>query len=229
MVHNGIEYGDMQLICEAYDILKNVLGMSAAEMHDVFAEWNKGELDSYLDRDHPGHPRLQGRGRPAARGQDPRHRRPEGHRQVDGHRGARARHPAHPHRRGGLRPLPLGHQGRACRRLEGARRPEAEVRGRPQGLRRGRPQGPVRLQDRLLRPGLHAHARGGQGARLEPQLRRRRPHVARRLHHPLGLPRARSRRPSTRTPASPTCCSTPSSGTRSWAARTRGAAWSPRR
>jgi 6-phosphogluconate dehydrogenase len=48
MVHNGIEYGDMQLICEAYDILKNVLGMSAFEMRDVFAEWNKGELDSYL-------------------------------------------------------------------------------------------------------------------------------------------------------------------------------------
>jgi len=48
MVHNGIEYGDMQLICEAYDILKNVLGMSAFEMHDVFAEWNEGELDSYL-------------------------------------------------------------------------------------------------------------------------------------------------------------------------------------
>ena len=48
MVHNGIEYGDMQLICEAYNILKNGLGMSAQEMHDVFAEWNKGELDSYL-------------------------------------------------------------------------------------------------------------------------------------------------------------------------------------
>jgi 6-phosphogluconate dehydrogenase len=48
MVHNGIEYGDMQLICEAYDIMKRVLGMSAFEMHDVFAEWNRGELDSYL-------------------------------------------------------------------------------------------------------------------------------------------------------------------------------------
>ncbi|WP_028390834.1 NADP-dependent phosphogluconate dehydrogenase [Bacillus cihuensis] len=48
MVHNGIEYGDMQLICEAYFILKNVLGLSATELHDVFAEWNKGELDSYL-------------------------------------------------------------------------------------------------------------------------------------------------------------------------------------
>src|SRR6266480_7194067 len=48
MVHNGIEYGDMQLICEAYNIMKNGLGMSADEMHDVFAEWNKGDLDSYL-------------------------------------------------------------------------------------------------------------------------------------------------------------------------------------
>jgi len=48
MVHNGIEYGDMQLICEAYSIMKNGLGMSADEMHRVFAEWNEGELDSYL-------------------------------------------------------------------------------------------------------------------------------------------------------------------------------------
>jgi 6-phosphogluconate dehydrogenase len=48
MVHNGIEYGDMQLTCEAYNIMKNGLGMSAQEMHDVFAEWNKGDLDSYL-------------------------------------------------------------------------------------------------------------------------------------------------------------------------------------
>ena len=48
MVHNGIEYGDMQLICEAYFLMKECLGMTADEMHDVFAEWNKGELDSYL-------------------------------------------------------------------------------------------------------------------------------------------------------------------------------------
>ncbi len=48
MVHNGIEYGDMQLICEAYHVMKDLLGMSAAEMHEVFKEWNKGELDSYL-------------------------------------------------------------------------------------------------------------------------------------------------------------------------------------
>jgi len=48
MVHNGIEYGDMQLICEAYHILKNGLGMTADEMHPVFKEWNEGELESYL-------------------------------------------------------------------------------------------------------------------------------------------------------------------------------------
>jgi 6-phosphogluconate dehydrogenase len=48
MVHNGIEYGDMQLICEAYWMLKNALGLSNDELYDVFAEWNRGELDSYL-------------------------------------------------------------------------------------------------------------------------------------------------------------------------------------
>jgi 6-phosphogluconate dehydrogenase len=48
MVHNGIEYGDMQLICEAYALMKDGLGMAPDEMAKVFAEWNKGELDSYL-------------------------------------------------------------------------------------------------------------------------------------------------------------------------------------
>jgi 6-phosphogluconate dehydrogenase len=48
MVHNGIEYGDMQLICEAYNLMKTGLGLSADQMHQVFGEWNKTELDSYL-------------------------------------------------------------------------------------------------------------------------------------------------------------------------------------
>jgi 6-phosphogluconate dehydrogenase len=48
MVHNGIEYGDIQLICEAYQLLKDGLDMTADEFHDMFTEWNKGELDSYL-------------------------------------------------------------------------------------------------------------------------------------------------------------------------------------
>ncbi len=48
MVHNGIEYGDMQLITEAYQIMKELLGMSAEEMHEVFKKWNTGDLNSYL-------------------------------------------------------------------------------------------------------------------------------------------------------------------------------------
>jgi 6-phosphogluconate dehydrogenase len=48
MVHNGIEYGDMQLICEAYDVMQHALGMSPDEMSATFTEWNKGKLDSYL-------------------------------------------------------------------------------------------------------------------------------------------------------------------------------------
>ena len=48
MTHNGIEYGDMQLICEAYHLMKEALGLSPDEMHEVFKEWNTGELDSYL-------------------------------------------------------------------------------------------------------------------------------------------------------------------------------------
>ncbi|NGX43377.1 MAG: 6-phosphogluconate dehydrogenase, decarboxylating [Chlamydiae bacterium] len=48
MVHNGIEYGDMQLICEAYHLMKTALGLEAEQLHEVFKKWNEGELDSYL-------------------------------------------------------------------------------------------------------------------------------------------------------------------------------------
>ena len=48
MVHNGIEYGDMQLISEAYHIMKDYVGLSHDEMYEIFDEWNKGDLDSYL-------------------------------------------------------------------------------------------------------------------------------------------------------------------------------------
>ena len=48
MVHNGIEYGDMQLICEAYHFMRNGIGLDNARMHDIFTQWNKGKLDSYL-------------------------------------------------------------------------------------------------------------------------------------------------------------------------------------
>ena len=48
MVHNGIEYGDMQLICEAYQLMRDLLGLSYEEMHQIFTRWNETELDSYL-------------------------------------------------------------------------------------------------------------------------------------------------------------------------------------
>jgi 6-phosphogluconate dehydrogenase len=48
MVHNGIEYGDMQLICEAYNIMRNILGLSCGEIGDIFAKWDQGNLNSYL-------------------------------------------------------------------------------------------------------------------------------------------------------------------------------------
>jgi 6-phosphogluconate dehydrogenase len=48
MVHNGIEYGDMQLICEAYQVMRDGLGMTPDEMHQVFKTWNEGDLESYL-------------------------------------------------------------------------------------------------------------------------------------------------------------------------------------
>jgi 6-phosphogluconate dehydrogenase len=50
MVHNGIEYGDMQMICEAYFLMEKALGLSPNEMHHIFADWNQGELNSYLVR-----------------------------------------------------------------------------------------------------------------------------------------------------------------------------------
>ena len=88
MVHNGIEYGDMQLICEAYQLLKDGLGLSADELHEVFAEWNKGELDSYLIEITAADLREEGRGRHSARRQDSGYRRTERHRQVDRHQRA---------------------------------------------------------------------------------------------------------------------------------------------
>ena len=55
MVHNGIEYGDMQLIAEIYDLLHRGLGLTAEQLHDVFARWNNGELQILFDRDHCGY------------------------------------------------------------------------------------------------------------------------------------------------------------------------------
>ena len=125
MVHNGIEYGDMQLICEAYQLLKDGLGLTADELHEVFAEWNKGELDSYLIEITRADLRQEGRRRHAAGRQDSRHRRPEGHRQVDRHQRARSGHAGHADRRSRIRALPLGDEGRARGGVQDSERAEA--------------------------------------------------------------------------------------------------------
>ena len=109
MVHNGIEYSDMQLIGEAYQLLRDGLGKTAPEIADVFAEWNKGDLDSYLieitaevlkpDRRQD---------RQAAGRRHPRRGRAEGHRPLDGEVGTRPRGAGHRYRRGRLRPRAVG-------------------------------------------------------------------------------------------------------------------------
>jgi 6-phosphogluconate dehydrogenase len=72
MVHNGIEYGDMQMICETYHLMKQGLGMTNRQMHAVFTKWNKGELNSYLIEITRVIPTTAGNGVPHARGRSVR-------------------------------------------------------------------------------------------------------------------------------------------------------------
>ncbi|GAA3035899.1 hypothetical protein GCM10017559_74450 [Streptosporangium longisporum] len=85
MVHNGIEYADMQLIAEAYDLLRQGLGRTPAELADIFAEWNEERAVLVPDRDHRGGAPPGRRGhRYAAGRRDRRPGRAEGHRPLDG-------------------------------------------------------------------------------------------------------------------------------------------------
>ena len=189
MVHNGIEYGDMQLICEAYQLMKEGLGMSNEEMHDVFAEWNKGELDSYLieiTRDILGYKDENGRVRG---GQDPGHRRPEGHRQVDQRQFARSGHAGDADRRGRVRPLPERHEGRprggVSKILTG---PKFKFDGDKKAFVED-------IRQALLASKIVSYAQGfmllreaAKEYKWDLQLRRHRHGVARRLHHPQRVP-----------------------------------------
>ena len=168
MVHNGIEYGDMQLICEAYQLMKEGLGMSNEEMHDVFAEWNKGELDSYLieiTRDILGY-------------KDPRRAKHVVDKILDtaGQKGTGKWTSVSSLDLG--MPVTLIGEAVYARCLSAMKDErvaasqdsvgtEVQVRRRPEGVRRRHPAGAAGLQDRLLRAGLHAAARGGQGIQLE--------------------------------------------------------------
>ena len=116
MVHNGIEYSDMQLIGEAYQLLRDGLGLTAPQIADVFTEWNKGDLDSFLVEitaevlaqidAKTGKPLVD-----VIR----RRGRAEGHRPLDGEVGARPRRAGHRYRRGGVRPRAVGFGRRSAR------------------------------------------------------------------------------------------------------------------
>ena len=109
MVHNGIEYGDMQLICEAYQLLKDGLGLNAGRAARGLRRLEQGRARQLPDRDHRATSSPSSDEDGAADGrQDSRHRRPEGHRQVDRHHRARPRRAGDADRRGRFRPLPVG-------------------------------------------------------------------------------------------------------------------------
>ena len=113
MVHNGIEYADMQLIAEAYDLMKSVYGLGAPAMADIFQTWNKGDLDSYLIEITAAVLRKTDEHRQAAGRRHPRSRRSRRDRPLDRPECARARRAVDRDHRGGLCPRPL-RQPRAC-------------------------------------------------------------------------------------------------------------------
>ena len=186
MVHNGIEYGDMQLICESYQLMRDLLGMSDDEMHEVFKQWNTTELDSYLieiTRDILAYKDTDGSALV------------ENILDTAGQKGTG--------KWTGIAALdegvPLTLIGEAvfarclsamkAERRQGLQPHDSALHWRQGRVRRGHPPGTLRLEDHLLRAGLHAHAHRREDVRLEPQLRRHRAYVARRLHHPQRVPR----------------------------------------
>ena len=176
MVHNGIEYGDMQLICEAYFMLKEALGLSNDELYDVFAEWNRGELDSYLIeitrdifsvKDEEGG-ELPGR-------QDSRHGRRQGDRQVDEPACARPGRAQHAGDRGRVCPRPVGDERRARAGQQGAQGPERQPEysgDRKQFIEQVR-QALYASKICSYAQGFVQLAGGGRGAQLAAELRRR--------------------------------------------------------
>ena len=225
MIHNGIEYADMQLIAEAYDLLRRVGGHEPPQIADVFEEWNTGDLESYLIEITAEVLRqVDAETGTAARRRHPRRGRLEGHRRLDGAERARPRRPGRRHRRGGLRPRRLDQARAARRRCAPAveRRPEIQAAGAE--LRRRRTRGSLRLEGRRLRAGLRRDRRRSEGVRLGHRQRRDRQDLAGRLHHPGAVPQPHRRCLRNATPTSRRCSTTTTSPTRSPTARTRGGA-----
>ena len=194
MVHNGIEYGDMQLICEAYHLMTAVLGMSEAEIGDVFRGWNKGILESflieitgnilaYLDED----------GRPLLR------------KILDtASQKGTGKWTAVTALQEGT-PLTLIGEAVFARFLSAIKEqrvaaskvltgPSATFDGDKAQFIRDLEGGSLRGEDHQLYPGLYADARCGAHVQLESQLRRCCLDVARGLHHSFGIPEQDSRR-----------------------------------
>ncbi len=189
MVHNGIEYGDMQLICEAYQLMRDGLGMKAPQMHEVFAEWNRGKLDSYLIEitrdilayeDEDGKPLVD-------KILDTAEQKGTGK-----WTGISAFDMGIP-----LTMIVEAVLGRALSALKDERVAASRVlvgtqsqdRRRPESVHPGSGRGGLCLQTDLLHPGLYADARRRERVQVESQLWRHCAHVAGRLHHPFGFPR----------------------------------------
>ena len=161
MVHNGIEYGDMQLICEAYHLMRDGLGMTADEMHAVFAEWNKGELDSYLVeitrdilafKDADGQPLVDKILDTAGQ---------KGNGQMDCHQFLRTGRADYLDYRGCIFPVRFSNERGTSPGVQSAQRPQSQNLGGPSQVHRRYSPSPLCLEDRVLHPGLHADARGG--------------------------------------------------------------------
>ena len=186
-IHNGIEYGDMQMIAEVYGVMRDGLGMNPAAASEVFKDWNKGPLNSYLI-EITGH---------VLAAVEPKTGKPLVELILDkaGQKGT-----------GVWSAIAAQQLGVPATAIEGAvaarsissrkdERVAAEaVYGKParrQGRRLARRsrKGAARRQDRLLRAGLCRDGQGLRGERLEPAARDHRQDLARRLHHPLALPR----------------------------------------
>ena len=140
MVHNGIEYADMQLIAESFDLLRSVAGLEPAEIADVFREWNDGDLESFLIEITADVLRAHRRRDRASRSSTSSSTQAEqkGTGALDRAERARPRRPGHRHRRGGLRPQPVGPPRAARRGAHGLRGPATSRRPQRRAIERRR-------------------------------------------------------------------------------------------
>ena len=225
MVHNGIEYADMQLIAESYDLLRNGAGLSVAEIADVFDEWNRGDLESFLIEITATVLARQDEttGRPAGR-RDPRPGRAEGHRPLDEPGRARARRAADRDHRGRVRALAVG-----------AARP-ARCRGRAAGrAAAGRATATTTRRSSTTCAPRCTRARSWPTRRASSRWRPRRastsgtstsarwPRSGAAAASSARASSTASARPTRATTRSSTCCSSPTSPTPWPRRRTRGA------